>query len=276
MKRRQVAAIVVSALSLLHSASAGAVRRKRTYNYLVVNDEEGHENGRHLKGKKGSGKKGSGKSKKKVAKLDGNVDLDTMTVAELEEYLSALHAAQSFPETGTKQPTKMPTLAPGSGSETVSPTFQTSGGPGNTCNGLTRRQALAQILEKLTDNSTLANSTTPQGQAYSWMLDKDPAEINPCVYPSVQQRYILASLYFATGGQNWDDNLRWLSSSNECDWFGIICDSGDVISIDLRKFPLLNELFFLPEIHKAGSPAIFSTSVPRTHVFQAKTTWMES
>lgn len=32
------------------------------------------------------------------------------------------------------------------------------------------------------------------------------------------QRFALATLYYATNGHNWDDNKKWLSDENECEW----------------------------------------------------------
>jgi len=39
------------------------------------------------------------------------------------------------------------------------------------------------------------------------------------------QRYISALFYYATDGENWTDASNWLSSSHECDWGSINCDT---------------------------------------------------
>jgi hypothetical protein len=81
-------------------------------------------------------------------------------------------------------------------------------------------------------------------------LEEDPAEIDPCSYPSVQQRYTLAAFYFATGGDDWEESFGWLSDSQECSWVGIGCNGGDnaVTSIDLRKREVKNSLRVDPDI----------------------------
>ena len=51
------------------------------------------------------------------------------------------------------------------------------------------------------------------------------------------QRYILALLYLDSGGDNWINNDKWISSAHECDWFGVTCNSfeGLVDKIDLSS-----------------------------------------
>lgn len=36
-------------------------------------------------------------------------------------------------------------------------------------------------------------------------------------------RFALAAVYFATGGQHWTDNTKWLTSAGVCSWSGISC-----------------------------------------------------
>ena len=104
------------------------------------------------------------------------------------------------------------------------------------CESLPREEAMEAILVEVTDGPILTNPATPQGMAYRWILNDDPLQIDPCTYPTVLQRYALASLYFATNGEAWVDNTGWLGGAGECTWFGIMCAGDDVISIDLGKF----------------------------------------
>ena len=58
----------------------------------------------------------------------------------------------------------------------------------------------------------------------------------------VLQRYILAVVYFALGGDSWDrcnrdvnkpcdgGNNRYLSSAGECDWFGVECQDDSIVT----------------------------------------------
>lgn len=88
------------------------------------------------------------------------------------------------------------------------------------------------------------NKSSPQFKAMEWILYKDPMKIvekysaqnasSSTHYGSfrlhVIQRFVLASLFYATGGEEWMNNSFWLSETNECNWTGIRCDS-------YRSFP---------------------------------------
>jgi len=39
------------------------------------------------------------------------------------------------------------------------------------------------------------------------------------------QRHILALLSVSTGGDEWINNEKWMSSGCECEWYGISCYS---------------------------------------------------
>jgi hypothetical protein len=68
-------------------------------------------------------------------------------------------------------------------------------------------------------------------------------------------RYALATLYFATNGDNWvqcgrdstncDVTQEWLTAENECDWYAIECadpENGDysVVKIFFRKYSMVS------------------------------------
>ncbi|CAB9506883.1 Leucine Rich Repeat [Seminavis robusta] len=64
----------------------------------------------------------------------------------------------------------------------------------------------------------LQDPDSPQSQAYTWLLELHNQ--NNYSNARLQQRFALATLYFATGGQAWGDNTHWLNHSvHECDWF---------------------------------------------------------
>jgi hypothetical protein len=72
-------------------------------------------------------------------------------------------------------------------------------------------------------NGTSADSESPQVRAYHWLLH-DPTFLWKTSYYSewrTQQRFVLATFYFATGGdETWSDNSNWLSYNvSECLWF---------------------------------------------------------
>jgi hypothetical protein len=92
------------------------------------------------------------------------------------------------------------------------------------------------ILVQITDGPILTNPATPQGMAVRWILNEDPLQIDPCTYPTVEQRYALATFYFSTSGDNWIVNTGWLSVAGECDWFGITCVDGKVTANIMGTF----------------------------------------
>jgi hypothetical protein len=353
MRPKQLATLIVAALSLLHSTAGGSIRRKRRYVVFqgatsddmdgvhnlpsqngpsqsnrqvraTSHDVKGH--GRQLK--KGRSRRGDylsnarGESESDAPEDNGggatggnkvdNVDLDNMTIEELEFYFE-IQNAQSFPETpapvapasqptpGEPQPeptlttpseplpeprptastpTSYPTakaitpqpIAPPSESlapntspdivntpppsptpteDIVSPTSRPSLRPNSLptaietsspvpptpveCSTLTRRDALLAVVEDITDESVLMDVSTPQAQAFLWLLEEDAAQIDPCTYPTPEQRYILATFYFATVGSAWVASNGWLSADGECIWLGVNCnDSGGVTRLELR------------------------------------------
>ena len=78
------------------------------------------------------------------------------------------------------------------------------------------------------------DGTTPQGQAYKWLMDEDAYFANTAITRAMaMQRYVLGVFYFATGGPNtWLEN-NWLAGA-ECssEWTGITCNElGEVKTI---------------------------------------------
>jgi hypothetical protein len=64
------------------------------------------------------------------------------------------------------------------------------------------------------------NETTPQFQAFNWLAFEDPAmlpfkQTNTSILIG---RYVLAVVYFSTGGPDWFDQTRFLSNYSFCDW----------------------------------------------------------
>ena len=104
------------------------------------------------------------------------------------------------------------------------------------CSSLTREEAYQLVLLAVTDGPVLANPTTPQGMALRFLLNDDAAQLDPCEVPTLVQRYALATIYFSTDGEDWENNDRWLSGSDECNWYGIECSGGEVTDIDLCKY----------------------------------------
>lgn len=120
-------------------------------------------------------------------------------------------------------------------------------GPPLAClEGTTRENYFLDVLSPTTERVLLRDPTTPQGMAFDWMLNQDPVfAVDPCYYPTTEQRYGLLTLYFATNGAQWTNSSGWLGDSSECTWAGVVCGGegrrklsgspGRVYKLDLRK-----------------------------------------
>uniref|UniRef100_A0A7S4K377 UBA domain-containing protein n=1 Tax=Odontella aurita TaxID=265563 RepID=A0A7S4K377_9STRA len=103
-----------------------------------------------------------------------------------------------------------------------------------------REFALKGIIENITSPEVLRNESTDQYRAFQWLLHEDKRVVDPSNSRVATQRYVLALVYFATGGnETWTDDLGFLSSGNECSWNtvqsdnsyqGAVCFAGDDIN----------------------------------------------
>ena len=96
--------------------------------------------------------------------------------------------------------------------------------------------------------TVFANESSPQHLAASWAADS--ASIVGINGDDVRMinRFALATLYFATNGDEWymcgrgstfcDASQEWLTGENECDWHAIGCEDDDfhITDIFFRKF----------------------------------------
>jgi hypothetical protein len=99
--------------------------------------------------------------------------------------------------------------------------------------------------EKLTaiSGDLLGDPTTPQYAASQWLENEDPANLDLDSLPdkSLEQRYIVALLYFSMDGDNWDRDHGFLTEKSVCEWQdetgkGIQCDSdGSIEDIVISK-----------------------------------------
>jgi len=100
---------------------------------------------------------------------------------------------------------------------------------------------------------SLLDASSPSFAAAEWMARQSWEQMmlsdsNP--NSKVLQRFALATLFFATDGENWDDRgensadceeenvCEWLTVwADECRWFGITCnEEGMVTKIDFREY----------------------------------------
>jgi hypothetical protein len=127
----------------------------------------------------------------------------------------------------TPRPTPRPTRAPSR--PTPRPTV------GSTVDCLEDPKGyILGLLTPITDEAILLDPTTPQGRAYLFLINDDYLS-NPCG-KTVEQRYGLVTLYYATNGNSWTNNQRWLLPANECLWTGVTCnEDGLVTELQLGK-----------------------------------------
>lgn len=83
-------------------------------------------------------------------------------------------------------------------------------------------QALSHVLPFLKsispDNGTaLEDANSPQFRAATWLAGN--SNIDTMANRTKIQRYALATLYYATGGDEWTDKHKWLTDANECEWY---------------------------------------------------------
>ena len=198
----------------------------------------------------------------------------------------------------TGPPTELPTSSPTLGT-TLTPTFSPVGevdsngvatGPTNfpTFSSLQNQQDEflpedVLLFEFLVENSldggaALRNPKSAQYEAFRWLSGNfflqsysDERRI---------QRYALASLYFSTEGDQWSNNLYWLSDQDECTmWFsriaevatGAICNTDrHMITLDLDynnlRGTLPQEIALLSHLRRVelygGPQAFISGSLP--------------
>lgn len=90
----------------------------------------------------------------------------------------------------------------------------------------------------------LMDENAPQFKALKWIANEDSANITVGVTPdeTIKTRYIAAVLYYALGGEEWNNQYNFLSEGDVCTWnqnslSGIVCSSDkSVEQLILCKF----------------------------------------
>ena len=135
----------------------------------------------------------------------------------------------------TRKPTPKPTIKPISPTHAPQPAPSTRpdlgiqpGPPHVGCSEETSRsEYILERLKQITPLQTLLDLKTPQGKASNFLVNDDSGIIDHCSYISLEQRYGLVTLFYATNGENWDERSGWLGNEHECFWFGVDCDDLD-------------------------------------------------
>lgn len=118
-----------------------------------------------------------------------------------------------------------------------------------------RYEAVLPVLAAVTDRHVLEDPGTPQHRALVWISMEDERRVDPEKDPEhLIQRYAVASLFFATGGEvSWKKDYGFLAYEHECSWNadapqndrsqdrdkGVFCKGSDphtISEITLREF----------------------------------------
>lgn len=104
--------------------------------------------------------------------------------------------------------------------------------------GQSRFDQLVTLLQPFSGEQPLLSRTSPQHKAAWWLATTDGLELDFSTVSTdkIVQRYVLALLWYALGGEAWGDSKQYLSSLLTCLWGGITCnDAGLVTEIDLAN-----------------------------------------
>jgi hypothetical protein len=112
---------------------------------------------------------------------------------------------------------------------------------------VSRFSSLETILEPFSVFVDAAQPNTPQFRALSWLADDDPAQLDLEATPTnkLLERYVMTVFYFATVGEEWWEQISFLSSQQTCAWRygGSFATRGVVCGRDnqLRMIQIVNK-----------------------------------
>ena len=111
---------------------------------------------------------------------------------------------------------------------------------------LTDLQNIANTIMSTADPSIMQNSHSPQSKALEWSKN-DLNIYNVDSKSRVAQRFILATLYYATNGTAWKTNTNW-GDGHECEWHGVGCehDERGVTAVTYLDLNSNNLVGFIP------------------------------
>lgn len=88
------------------------------------------------------------------------------------------------------------------------------------------------LISTYTEDSVLQNSSTPQFQAFQWIVG-DAESGEDWTDDITLERYALATLFFATGGFRWSSVSNFLLQESYCEWDRIDCANDGITSLSL-------------------------------------------
>ena len=106
-----------------------------------------------------------------------------------------------------------------------------SGGSGGDSAMTSEEELRARIVELVGNADTLSVPGSPQNNAFLWTMDQ--TALYNTNMDRLLQRFGLATLYHASGGDKWTNKNGWLSDGTECEWDMITCVGNRLTQINL-------------------------------------------
>jgi len=119
--------------------------------------------------------------------------------------------------------TLIPTVTPTTLIPTVTPTTLVP----TRCPERTEAERREEVVNRYAASpSDISGSAQQRALDFVITLNPDPCGEDPYDI----QRYVAAVFYYSTGGDNWGNSGNYLSSEDECNWDGILCNDDDLIT----------------------------------------------
>jgi hypothetical protein len=103
------------------------------------------------------------------------------------------------------------------------------------------------IISKSPETEASFNDpSSPQSLALDWLSEN--TFLSSYSSDQILQRFVMATLYFSTGGESWERDELWLSNVSECEWYSSETDiqvcrpDGRLDELDLKRNNLLGSL----------------------------------
>lgn len=88
------------------------------------------------------------------------------------------------------------------------------------------------IMSKLAADLKSLQPVDIYSQAAAWLSNDDKAAVHSL--STTLPRFVLATTYFANGGEAWNESEKWMGNYGYCDWYGIKCNADkELLEVDL-------------------------------------------
>jgi len=111
-----------------------------------------------------------------------------------------------------------------------------------------RVDQVMSVVQFMSSPVDLTTGGSPQEEAVMWIANTDPRQVVVGDTVEFKERYALAVLYYAMGGNGWEytTSMRWMGPENECAW-NTELQNGTFIGVDCKGGPSVRSLI-LPGI----------------------------